>query len=49
MFLRGVREFGLDPRRCFVVGDKASDMEWGRRVGARAVLVTSTGKVVRSW
>ncbi len=39
MFLRGVREFGLDPSRSFVVGDKASDIEWGRRVGARAVLV----------
>ena len=36
---RAARELGFDPRTSFVVGDKASDMELGQRVGAITVLV----------
>jgi histidinol-phosphate phosphatase family protein len=36
---RAQREFGLDPRRCFVVGDKACDIELGARLGATTLLV----------
>lgn len=36
-------ELGLDPARAFVVGDKVSDVELGRRAGAVSILVR-TGK-----
>jgi D-glycero-D-manno-heptose 1,7-bisphosphate phosphatase len=32
-------EHGLDLSRCFLIGDKASDLEAGRRAGCRTVLV----------
>ena len=33
------RDLGLDPARSFVVGDKWLDVQMGRAVGARAILV----------
>jgi D-glycero-D-manno-heptose 1,7-bisphosphate phosphatase len=36
---RAVDEFGIDPARSFVVGDRWLDVALARRVGARAVLV----------
>ncbi len=39
LILRASEELGLDPARSFVVGDRISDIEAARRVGARAVLV----------
>lgn len=36
---RAQRELGLDPGASFVVGDKACDIELGKRVGAMTVLV----------
>jgi D-glycero-D-manno-heptose 1,7-bisphosphate phosphatase len=39
MLLRGAAEFGLDLSRCFVVGDKISDVEFAHKAGARGVLV----------
>ena len=33
------RQFGVSPASSFVIGDKASDIECGRRVGATTVLV----------
>jgi D-glycero-D-manno-heptose 1,7-bisphosphate phosphatase len=36
---RAVREFGIDPSRSFVVGDRWLDIQLARAVGARAVLV----------
>lgn len=36
---RAARELGFEPRRAFVVGDMASDVELGRAVGATTVLV----------
>ena len=36
---QAARELGFDPRRGVVVGDKACDIELGRAVGARTILV----------
>lgn len=33
------KELGFDPQTCFVIGDKACDIELGRRVGATTFLV----------
>jgi D-glycero-D-manno-heptose 1,7-bisphosphate phosphatase len=44
MIDRAAADLGLDPARSFVVGDKWSDVQLGRAVGARAILVrTGTG------
>jgi len=41
---RAARDFGIDPTRSFVVGDKWLDIGLARRVGARSILVrTGTG------
>jgi histidinol-phosphate phosphatase family protein len=39
MIHRAVTELGLDPRQCFLVGDKLSDIELGKVVGATTFLV----------
>jgi D-glycero-D-manno-heptose 1,7-bisphosphate phosphatase len=39
MLLQAARDHGLDLARCFMVGDKADDIEAGRRAGCRTVLV----------
>jgi histidinol-phosphate phosphatase family protein len=39
LILRALRELGLDPRRCFLIGDTARDMAAGRRARLRTVLV----------
>jgi D-glycero-D-manno-heptose 1,7-bisphosphate phosphatase len=39
LVLRAAREWGFDPARCIYVGDKASDIELGRRLGGVAILV----------
>ena len=39
MVLRAASEHGIDPRKSYVVGDMHSDVELGRRVKARTVLV----------
>ncbi|HEY2140377.1 MAG TPA: HAD hydrolase-like protein, partial [Chthoniobacterales bacterium] len=45
MIFEAQREHGLDLRRSFVVGDKASDIGCGRNAGLRTVLVqTGYGK-----
>jgi histidinol-phosphate phosphatase family protein len=36
---RASAELAFDPAEAFVVGDKASDLELGRRLGARTILV----------
>jgi len=36
---RAGRERGFDPREAFVIGDKASDVELGRRAGSTTLLV----------
>jgi D-glycero-D-manno-heptose 1,7-bisphosphate phosphatase len=48
MLVRAAREFGIDLRRAFMVGDKASDLEAGQRIGCQTVLVlTGYGKQAR--
>ena len=39
MIRRAEREFGIDPARSFVVGDRWLDVEFGRAAGARSILV----------
>lgn len=40
MILRAMSDFGLDPVRCLIIGDKDSDVEAGRRAGIPGVLFT---------
>jgi D-glycero-D-manno-heptose 1,7-bisphosphate phosphatase len=48
MLLQATRRHELDMRRAFVVGDKVSDLDAGRRVGCRTVLVlTGYGEQAR--
>lgn len=43
------RAHGFDPRDCVMIGDKALDIETGKRVGARTVLVrTGYGREVEA-
>ncbi len=45
MLEQAAKDFNLDLKNCFVVGDRINDIEWGHRVGARGVLVlTGYGK-----
>ncbi len=39
MLLEAANRHNLDLRQCFVVGDKASDLELAKRVGGRGILV----------
>jgi D-glycero-D-manno-heptose 1,7-bisphosphate phosphatase len=39
MLLEGAAEFGIDLARSYMVGDRASDVECGRRAGSTAILV----------
>lgn len=41
LLMRAGRDLNFEPASAVVIGDKASDMEFGRRVGARAILVTN--------
>lgn len=41
----GAKKFGIDFKNSFVVGDKATDIELGKNIGAKTVLVlTGSGK-----
>lgn len=49
MLLKAEKKHKLDLKKCVVVGDKASDIEWGKRAGAKAILVlTGKGKKTRA-
>jgi D-glycero-D-manno-heptose 1,7-bisphosphate phosphatase len=39
MLLEAAAEFDIDLSRSFMIGDKAADVECGRRVGAKTILV----------
>ncbi len=46
MILAAIREYGLDPSRCILIGDKPWDVEAGRRAGIGTnLLVEEKGKV----
>ncbi len=42
---QAAREHAFDVRRCVVIGDKASDVELGRRVGARTIRIAAPGAI----
>ncbi|MCK5534012.1 HAD-IIIA family hydrolase [bacterium] len=45
MLEKGRKEFNIDLRQSFIVGDKISDVKWGHKVGAKSVMVlTGYGK-----
>ena len=39
MLLEAARKFGIDLRRSFLIGDKSSDVDCGRRAGTRTIQV----------
>lgn len=39
MLERAVRDFGIDLRKSFVIGDKMTDIQTGKNAGARSILV----------
>ncbi|HUR69004.1 MAG TPA: HAD family hydrolase [Candidatus Thermoplasmatota archaeon] len=41
MFDAAISDLGIDPRRSFMIGDTAADMEAGRRIGARSIYVAA--------
>lgn len=41
LLLQAQRDFDLDLSHCFMIGDKATDVEVGQRVGAKTVLLRS--------
>lgn len=43
MLLDAARELGLDVAASYIVGDRATDIEAGRRAGCRTVFVTHAG------
>jgi D-glycero-D-manno-heptose 1,7-bisphosphate phosphatase len=45
LLLRAAKELGIDLKQSVMVGDTANDVEAGRRVGCRTVLVTAAGAV----
>ncbi|AGA34340.1 D-glycero-D-manno-heptose 1,7-bisphosphate phosphatase [Thioalkalivibrio nitratireducens DSM 14787] len=43
MIRRSADRLGVDPAQSFMIGDKASDIEAGRRAGCRTILLDPTG------
>lgn len=41
LLLHAALDLGFDPKESIVIGDKASDIELGRRVGARTLLISA--------
>ena len=41
LLLKAAREFNLDLKSCFIIGDRALDIEAGRRAGCITILVPS--------
>ena len=41
MLLKAAHDFGLDLHRCYLVGDKAIDIETIHRVGGKGILIRS--------
>jgi len=45
MLEKAIARFRLDPARCWIVGDRARDLEAGAKVGVRGILVGHTEAV----
>jgi len=45
MIEMAVHDFGIDLERSFVIGDKDSDIEAGRRAGCHTILLTETDQI----
>ena len=46
--LEAAREYGLDLSRCFMIGDRPSDIQCGRNAGTKTILVlTGVGRETR--
>jgi beta-phosphoglucomutase-like phosphatase (HAD superfamily) len=41
MFLRAAKDFALDLKKCYVVGDSLTDIKAGKAVGCRTILIGS--------
>jgi len=39
MLVKAAKKFNLDLKECYVIGDKESDILWGKRVGSKTILV----------
>lgn len=48
LILMAASELGFDPKAAVVIGDKGSDIECGRRVGATTVLISTAKATSRS-
>ncbi len=44
LVLDAARQFGFDPSSAVVIGDKSTDVELGRRLGAVTLLISSNGR-----
>jgi D-glycero-D-manno-heptose 1,7-bisphosphate phosphatase len=43
LMTRAASELGFDPKSAIMIGDKESDIEFGRRVGATTILIAADG------
>ncbi len=48
MFLQAIRDHGLNPNQCWVIGDRLRDLEPGLQLGMKAFLV-KTGRGLQTW
>ena len=48
LILQAASELDFDPKAAVVIGDKGSDIECGRRVGATTVLISAEKKITRT-
>ena len=39
MIFQAAKDFSLNPRECFMVGDRKTDVEAGRNAGCKTILV----------
>jgi len=42
MILRGIIEHGIDPKKSYMIGDSASDIEAGKKAGYKTIFIGST-------
>jgi D-glycero-D-manno-heptose 1,7-bisphosphate phosphatase len=43
LLLRAMREFGIDSRKSWMLGDRSMDIECGRSAGVRTILIGANG------